>query len=389
VSRLSASPFKLPILSGGLLALSYAGVPPLLPNFVAFVPILWWLEDNAALPRADRLRGAFLFGAVTYFGILYWMYSMLRWSWLAGLLYVGLAAAFAAFAMAAVTLAARLRLVLGWSWAIALPAPWLALEWARNFTDVRMTADHLGHTLAPYPFLVQFADLVGPYGVGAFVLATNALVYEVVRGRRTATGRRAAIALAALLAAVLAYDAWAWLHPPEAARTVKIGHVQPNVPLDVKHGTETENEQWNTLADLTREAVRRGAEIVVWPETAIPWQLHHVVSHPATLAMPKVQGLAKEVRADIVAGVEYYHIADPSRPAFYNAAMLFRADGSIDPAWSAKIYLVPFVEGVPFEPVLGPILGGRSGDTSRWLSGGFAAGPGLVPLPAANAAASK
>ena len=355
----SSSPSRLPVLSGVLLGLSYVGLPPLLPNFVAFVPILWWLDDNAARPLGERLRGAFLFGAVAYFGILHWMYAMLRFSWLAGILYVGLASVFALFAMTAVTVAARLRRVLGWPWAVALPAPWIALEWARSFTDVRMTADHLAHTLAPYPFLVQFADVSGPYGVAAFALAANALAYECLRGRGTPGGRRAAAVLGGLAAAVLLYDAWAWLHPPPTVGTVKVGLVQPNVPLDVKHGDGTESGQWSTLARLTRRAAELGAEVVVWPETARPWRLRHVVSEPRTLAMEETQELARETSAAIVAGVEYLRVSGPAESRFYNAALLVHPDGRIDPAWSAKIYLVPFVEGIPFEPVLGRFLAGR------------------------------
>lgn len=382
MSGWSSSPWRLPVLSGVLLGLSYVGLPPLLPNFVAFVPILWWLEDNASKPLADRLRGAFLFGVVAYFGILYWMYAMLRFSWLAGILYVGLATIFALFAMTAVTVAARLRRVLRWPWAVSLPAAWIALEWARSFTDVRMTADHLGHTLSPYPFLVQFADLSGPYGVGAFVLAANALAYEWIR--RRGEGRRAAAALGVLAAAVLLYDAWAWLHPPTAVRTVRVGFVQPNVPLDVKHGDDTESDQWRTLSLLTRRAAGQGAEIVLWPETARPWRLRHVVSDPRTLAMGETQALARETGAAIVAGVEYLRVPGPAESSFYNAALLVHPDGRIDPAWSAKIYLVPFVEGIPFEPVLGRFLAGRGGEM-RWLAGGFTRGPRIEPLPAEKA----
>lgn len=381
LSRWERSRFTLPVASGLLLALAYLGIPPILPNLVAFLPILRWLDANSDAPRGERLRAGLLFGAVTYLVILYWMYSMLEYSWLAVVLYVALVPAFAVVVMLAINLAAWLRRDAGWPWAISLPACWIALEWAHSFTDLRMTADLLGHTLAAWPFVVQFADLVGPYGVGAAMLAANGLLYEALRSRGEPAGRRSAIALVALLAAVLAYDSWAWSHPPIAERTVRVGIVQPNIPLDVKHGQGTEEEQWKTLSDQSRDAASRGAEIVVWPETARPWPLQHWLSEPRSFALPEIQGLARETGAEVIAGVEYYRISDPKTIAFYNAALLVHRDGRMDPAWSAKIYLVPFVEGVPFERLLGPVLSGHGGEM-KWLGGGFTPGPGAVVLPA-------
>ena len=380
----TASHWRLPVISGVALAACYYLLPPLLPNCVAFIPMLWWLDENRDRPRKERLRAMFLFGMVAYLLILAFMRAMLEYSWFGAVLYVALTIVFATYAMLALTLASWLRHSAGWPWALTLPLAWISLEWERNFSDVRMTADHMAHTLAGYPFLVQFADLTGPYGVGAFMLASNALLYEAWRGRGRPAGRRAALVLSGIVAAVLLYDTWAWTHPPQASRTVRVGIVQPNIPLDVKHGLKTQAQQWEILASMSRAASREGAEIVIWPETARPWELRHRLDRPLTLAMPEVQALAAETRATYVAGVEYFRVRDPRHQEFFNAALLVHPDGKIDPEWSAKIYLVPFVEGIPFEPLLGPVLAGRDGEM-RWLSGGFTRGPKINPLPAGPA----
>jgi apolipoprotein N-acyltransferase len=44
---------------------------------------------------------------------------------------------------------------------------------------------------------------------------------------------------------------------------------------------------------------------------------------------------------------------------------------------------VPFVEAVPFQPILGPLLSGRGG-WARWLAGGFFPGPKGKTLPVAG-----
>jgi len=106
---------------------------------------------------------------------------------------------------------------------------------------------------------------------------------------------------------------------------------------------------------------------------------------PASYAMPEVQALAKETGVTIVAGAEYVVVQDRNRFKAYNAVFVVHPDGRLDPTWAAKIYLVPFVEAIPFEFLLGPVLAGRGG-WARWLAGGFLPGPEGTPLPVAGTA---
>jgi apolipoprotein N-acyltransferase len=52
--------------------------------------------------------------------------------------------------------------------------------------------------------------------------------------------------------------------------------------------------------------------------------------------------------------------------------MIVQADGTLDPTWGAKVYLVPFTEALPFRGLLGSLLEDRGGEW-RWVTGGFAA----------------
>ena len=144
---------------------------------------------------------------------------------------------------------------------------------------------------------------------------------------------------------------------------------------------DTRQEQ--LLAALTREAVAMKAEVVVWPETARPKAVYVRPDHPSSYAMPEVQRLAKDAGITIVAGAEHVVIHGATRRDAYNAVFVVHPDGRLDPIWSAKRYLVPFVEGVPFPSLLGPILSGRGG-WARWLAGGFLPGPENVLLPIAG-----
>jgi apolipoprotein N-acyltransferase len=381
------SVWRLPVLSGLLLVFAYLPFGLLVPNFVAFFPILYWLDCNPNASVRRRMRAGLVFGLTTNAILLHWMYAMLAVSWMAITLYVFLVSMFALFAMVAVALMGWIRARTRWSFALVLPGSWLTLEWARSWGDLRMTADHMGHTLGGYPFLIQFADLGGPYGVGAFMLVVNALIYETWRRRRqqqqgNGSWRRPAMVLAALLVVVLGYDTWKWTHPPKADGYLRTAYVQPNIPLDVKDDLGTADEQWEVLVRLTEQATSENPDLdlIVWPESAYPRPLYHWLDHPGTFVVADLQRLAREIGVTILAGIEYYRVRAEGDYDLYNAAVVAHPDGTLDPVWTAKVYLVPFTEGLPFDSILGPVLSDLPGDLG-WMSGGFLPGPSATSLP--------
>ncbi len=369
-----SSDWKLPAVSGVLLALSYLPGPFLAFNFVAFLPLLRWLDSNRDATPVAAVKAGLIFGLVAHLIALHWMYSMLAISWLAVLLYLGLASALAMRIAISVALMRRLRRTTRLHWALLLPICWLPLEWAQTWGDLRLTGDHFANSVARYPFLVQFADVVGSYGVGAFLLAVNGLLFAVARHGSGRQGRRSLAALAILLGLVLGYDAWSWFRPRPDRGTVRVAVIQPNIPLSVKHDRMTHVEQWGILDRLTRQAVDRGAQLVIWPESARPDVVYHWLDRPSTYAMRDVQQLARELEVAILTGAEYARIRTREDYDLYNAALAVDERGRMVDGWGAKIYLVPFTEGIPFQSVLGPLVEGKGGDW-RWVSGGFAPGP--------------
>lgn len=374
------SAWRLPAASGALLAFAYFPFGLLVPNFVALVPLLAWLDARRDAGARVHFRGGLVFGAALNLMILHWMYAMLAISPLAVFAYLGLALLFAVANAVTITAVGWLRSRTGWPLAILLPACWLPMESLQALGDLRMTAQHLGHTLGSYPVLFQFADLGGLYGVGAFLLVANALAYRAWRGWRDRRSPAGAAEFLFWVGAALAYGAWSFASVPAPSRTLRVGFVQPNVPLEMKFDSSTAGEQWKRLASLTHLAAAAGAEVVLWPETARPHALFHDPARPDRYAMPDVAGLARETGTTIVVGAEYAVRKGARKYDLFNAAFVVHEDGRLDPAWSAKVYLVPFVEGVPLRRLFGPLLEDLEGPL-RWISGGFEPGRPGVPLP--------
>lgn len=379
--RLVESRWKLPVLGGIFLGTSYY-VPWLIFNLIAFLPLLLWIDGNLHANRYTRLRAGLLFGFVAHLITLHFVAALLVWTWLPVLLYFAFAGALAVRISISIWLASSLRRRTGWSWGLLLPVCWIPLEWLLTFGDLRMTGDHLAHTVAGYPFLIQFADLGGHYAVGFVLLSVNGLLYEALLapvGKR----RRSAMALAILVAAVLAYDAWRWFSPEEGAETLRVALVQPNVPLSVKRSEESENEQLKALFRLSHDARGLEPQLIVWPETARPSPIYHWLDRPDTYAMNDVQLLAESMAVPFVVGVELVRIHTVDDFTYYNAVVAVDADGEIDPTWAGKVYLVPFVESLPFRALFGGLVEGRSG-AWEWISGGFSRGPRNVVMEVAG-----
>ena len=94
--------FALPVLSGVLLGAGYFNLPFPFFNFVAFLPLLHWLERE---PRSHRdiLRAGVVFGLSAHLLALHWVWAMLSISWLASLMYLGLVLFFITFVVLALS----------------------------------------------------------------------------------------------------------------------------------------------------------------------------------------------------------------------------------------------------------------------------------------------
>jgi apolipoprotein N-acyltransferase len=374
--------WKYPLASAVLYYLAFL-TPLLTPNFIFLLPVLHRFEQSGETTTRERLKVGLAFGFFGSLLALHWIYSMAQISWVAWLLYVAMSLYFGAMMALALSIAGWIRERTGWTWGLILPAAWLPIEWVRTFGDLRMTADHVGHSLSSFPFVVQFADLTGLYGVGAFVLAMNGLLYDLVLADPARPRKKIAVVLATLVLVVAGYDTWAWRHYAGADRTIRVGVAQPNISLPEKWDPATNGMQWERLRLQTLEASEQGADLIVWPETGRPYRLFHRLEDPSTYSMPEVQALARYLNTPLLVGVEYYRVTDPENYDIYNAAMAVEADGRLNPVWTAKTFLVPFTEQTPFRSLFGRFVDNRSG-AWRWLAGGFTPGPGATVLPFAE-----
>jgi len=329
-----------PFASGLLLALS---LPPFKLSFlalVALVPLFFYLDRN---PTASRIIRGGIVTAVVYFGInLNWLIYVGRFSWL---IYPGYATIifiytcnFFVFILAVVFA----RTYLSIDYAYTAPFAWVISERLRAYGDIGFPWSTFGYSLTAFPFFLQFADVVGVYGVSFVLVLLNVLLFRAIRDRRYA------VAWLLVFCAVNAYNAFRWFGGiGQPAGYIDVAVIQPNVPQRLKWNEAYSLQIVKKLFAMQQRALQTRPVLVVWPETAIPFY----IDERRPFALTEMGKLPPQ-NSYIVTGTLNIGYSDGGLAHFYNTAALFDPRGEMLGRYK-KIYLVPGSELYPFRQVIG------------------------------------
>ncbi|GAB4367773.1 MAG: apolipoprotein N-acyltransferase [Deltaproteobacteria bacterium] len=339
-----------------LFGLSYPlGMPgygvPFLP-FVSLVPFLFLV--TAARSGRQAARWGMVAGTLAHMPLFYWI----AWTvavpgnlgWIAGGTAALLVSAYVgAYVSATAGLLARVRIRFGEWGLFALPPAWVALEYARSTLMTGFPWMLFGYSLSEDRFLRQAADLAGIEGIG-FLLATINLLLHVgaTRFNKGERGRGilSAAGALALIGFLFSYGACRFheIGVEPGGPGLIVGIAQGGIDQSLKWDPAYQRETLAIYAALTAEAKARGAEVVVWPETAVPffygWEPE---------LNPLVERAAAESGVPVLFGAPWF---DPSAGGrYYNSVFQLDRHG-VPRGRYDKRHLVPFGEYIPLRNLL-------------------------------------
>ena len=200
--------------------------------------------------------------------------------------------------------------------------------------------------------VVSSASLFGSYFVTFVIASVNAcLAYAwLAKGRGQLRSERI-MAFLALGIFLLNYALGAAVYytPKQTSGTVKAAVLQGNV---------SSAEKWSGQIDaisvyrhLALAAAEDGAEIIVWPETALPYNLAG-----DSYAMASVRLIAREANAVQIIGSYSYETGELGELLRHNSLYLIYPDGTVSKTLYHKQHLVPFGEYVPMEGLIRTLL---------------------------------
>jgi apolipoprotein N-acyltransferase len=233
-------------------------------------------------------------------------------------------------------------------------AAFTALEWLRGVILTGFPWAMIGHVWIGTP-LDQLAAVIGPSGLTLLTLVVAALPV-MFRWRGLA-------ASAVLLGLVAGFGGWRLSQPLPPDRDITLRLVQPNAAQSLKWDAALAKTHLDRLLDLTAEG--EGADLTIWPETAVPYMLEYA---------PSVARMITDASGGrpVAAGIQREETG-----LFFNSLRVLEGEGE-ETARYDKYHLVPFGEYVP----LGDLAYRWFGITAFAAQAGstYSAGPGPAIL---------
>jgi apolipoprotein N-acyltransferase len=339
----------LSVLGGVFLTLGFPKLGWYYFSWVALIPLFLALPDRTT-KQAFAL--GCICGLVHYVGTLYWMYYALHQyggiPTSLAIVVVFLPCTYLALYLGCFAAIARVWLAYPLLWVLGLPGVWVALELIRAHVFTGFPWANLGYTQTPLHALIQIADLSGVYGVSWLVVLSSTVLTALLRRSR---GRYAGLlVLGVCLVGAFIYGSWreGTIDDQQSAATPWIvGVVQGNIDQSQKWDAAFQQETLKRYLGLSKEAAAHNPapELLVWPETAVPFFYRLEEKLTAQLT-----DIVKETGTPLLFGSPGMTIIEGA-PRLQNRAYLVNGSAVLEGVY-AKQHLVPFGEYVPLQQVL-------------------------------------
>jgi apolipoprotein N-acyltransferase len=363
-------------LSGILLGVSFPPLPFPFLSFFALIPFLYVLEKKESLASINRFTyfTLFFFNIIT----LYWVGS---WTKEADSFLMISGAALILFSpffyLIVTTLYYFSRKTFGKNISLFMfPFYWVTFEYLYSLTDIRFPWLTLGNCLPYFNDMIQIADIIGVYGLSLVILFINVFFYMSFRNYKSTKTISYGYTLTAVLifAVVYIYGIIRISGFSETQNKIKVGLIQPNLNPWEKWQLGSLNKQIDSYLELSQKAIDNGADVIVWPESALPV---YFLSGNYDNQVQRIQRFVNTKKVSLLTGMPdatfYFDAKDVPQEAkktksgiaytSYNSILHFSPYQTKIEKYG-KIKLVPFGEHVPFVEEL-PFLG----DFIKWQVG--------------------
>lgn len=372
MARTALQPFSrrtlllLAALAGVLLAASFPPIPFGYFAFIAFVPLLYVLEQQRY--AAGAFRYAYLAFLIANFGTIYWISGWAGddpWLKVAGVVVNFVhPLLFTIPSLALYFIRRRLGpLVM----AAGFPFVWTTWEWLAHLPELSFPWMVLANTQTYNQLSIQFITATGSFGITFWVACINALLYVLARQLQkkdwTWNSRPALLTLAVfvlLQAAPLLHGVAVREARVDEGGTLRVGIIQPDVdPYDKWGSGETPMMKLRGLLRLYDSLAAFRPDVVLLPETAIPFRIlqpsfaeewNALRRHIDSVGVPLLSGFPHTVfytDAATTPGSARRITGSDIRYHDFNSALLAQP-GEVMPQIYKKSRLTPLSERIPY-----------------------------------------
>jgi apolipoprotein N-acyltransferase len=381
---------------GAISVLAFAPVHAWPILFISFGGLVWLLDGcNAVHPRlAGRLKSAsligFWFGCGYFLAGLYWIAEAFlvepwRHAWLIPFVMTGMPAGMALFFAAAAAFAMLLWLP-GIGRVFALALAFGLAEYARGHVLTGLPWNLVGYALLGALPMMQLASVFGVYALSllAVLLFASPAAITAPEGSNLQAGKAGMALTAVLLLLLGASYVWGERRLAEAAQDstgIRLRIVQADIDQADKWRPENSAEIFTDYLGLTKAGSNglAGINIVIWPETAVPFLL---ADSPD--ALQAIGAALPEGTSLVVGSARLTEERDAKgtlgQTRIYNSLLTIDDRGRVVSSYD-KMHLVPFGEYLPLQDFMQSLgIMQLTGVRGGFSSG---AGPRLLSIPRA------
>ncbi len=290
--------------------LLWSAYPPLHLSFLAYAALIPWLmliDDRTRVGRSGYFY-IWVAGAVFWLAMLQGIrlaFWPLYFGWAALGLYLGIyVPLFVGLSRIAIH-AWRIPLVL------AAPLVWVGIELIRGYALTGFSGCLLAHTQVNHPIVLQIADQLGSYGVGAFVVFGSVCFWRLVTGIRTRQRMHAVECVTSLAVCTVVFlFGWCIFLAADARQEkpsplLRVALIQENAPTQFETNEEKNAAFWEAYLYETQAAAKKfgSIDVVAWPESVF-------TGNVPLLDLKSPSGIPPEFAKDIASREELESIVE-------------------------------------------------------------------------------
>jgi apolipoprotein N-acyltransferase len=364
--------FGLAVTSGILLGVSFPPSPFYSLAFIAFIPLFYLFARINSYGQI--IKYSYLFLIVFHLLTVYWTggYAVGKdiWMMIAGAALMILHPLFfLPFILCAFIVRKRLGLLPG---LFAFALFWTSFEYLHSLGEYSFPWLTIGNSQAYDISRIQMIAHTSVYGLTLLLFCFNItaflLLWNMAHGHwrlRSLSVSGMLVVLVGLYFVPVLYGNWSIKkHSVELEKTLRVGVIQPNYdPWDkwgegVAGKLDSYDLQFNAYLEETKKLAPSNPDIIIWPETAIPF---HILLPRYAPYLSSLQSFVNTLKLPIFTGlpfVEYYDARHAPATAqkigstdifaeSYNSAVMFQPGNKMS-AIHKKTMLVPFAERIPY-----------------------------------------
>jgi len=324
-------------------------LPLLIP---AFTGLIWLIASSSSVRQT--ISAGWYFGFGYFIFSCYWVGSALlldtnKFAWLAIPAVLALCAGLAIFP-ALVALFVFLSGRTGLSRIILFSVSWAFTEWLRGEILTGFPMNPIGSAWSVTDGMLQSVALFGTYGLSFFTVlgaSVAALVGKKKRSHEKVKCLGPIIIIFLILLIAISGNARLWLHGVPSSTNIQVMIVQANIEQELKWDPLTRKKALEKHVSMTIEARPPESTYIIWPETAVPYDISNnndlaewlatVIPHNGIL----ITGALRKATTQ----------TNGQKEKIWNSLYALDSDSKIVASYD-KHHLVPFGEYMPIRSVM-------------------------------------